>query len=155
MDLAVVHRRTIYVLANDAVDLLGDERDIAGNLLANDLLRAEAERSQIFVSGLLLELAPVDGAAVEARGCSGLEAATAQAKLLERFAEEDGGWFSVTTGGIGLLVAMDESVEECTCRDDDGMGADGAAVAKADAGADTSSFERRDRARVASRAGAR
>ena len=42
------------------------------------------------ISRLHGETRPVDGAAIEARRRAGLEAAAAQAELLQRFAEKDG-----------------------------------------------------------------
>ena len=53
--------------------------------------------------------------------------------LLQDFAEQDGGWFAGASGRVLLLAAVDQAVEESAGGDDDGLGADGAAVAKADA----------------------
>ena len=58
---------------------------------------------------------------------------SAQPKLLERFAEQDGGGFAGASGGILLFAAVDQAVEESAGGDDDGLSADGAAVAEADA----------------------
>ena len=82
---------------------------------------AKAERRGIVVTGLHLKLRPVDGAAVEARRRAGLEAATAQAELLERFAQKHGGRFAAASGGILLLAAVDQAVEKRAGRDDDGL----------------------------------
>ena len=82
------------------------------------------------VAGLLFELRPVDGAAVEAGRGSGLEAGFAEAELLERFAEQDAGGFAGAAGGVLLLAAVDEAVEEGAGGDDDGACGDGAAVAE-------------------------
>ena len=83
--------------------------------------------------GCTWKLRPVDGAAVEARRRAGLEAAAAQAKLLQRFAQQDGGRFAGASRGILLLAAVDQAVEKRAGGDDDGGGADGAAIAEADA----------------------
>ena len=76
---------------------------------------------------------PVDGASVETRRRAGLQPATAQAKLLQRLAEQDGIRLAGASRGILLLAAVNQPVEECSGRDDDGLRADGAAVAKANA----------------------
>src|SRR6476469_7785360 len=94
----------------------------------------KAERGGIVVTGLHLKLRPVDGAAIEARRRSRLEPATAQPKLLERFAQKHGGRFTGASGGILLLATVDQAIEKRAGRDDDRGGADGAPVAKADAG---------------------
>ena len=138
LNLAAVHGRTMDVLADDAMRFRRGPGDVARHLrvVMSDALGAEAEGRGIDVAGLKLELRPVDGAAVEARRRAGLQAAAAKAELLQRFAEQDGGGFAGASGGILLLAAVDESVEESAGGDDDGVGADGAAVAKADAAAD-------------------
>ncbi len=114
----------------------GGERDVAGHLFVvmRDAARAEAEGSGILVAGLEFELRPVDGAAIETRGSAGLEAASAEAEILERFAEQNGGGFSGAAGGILLLATVDEAVEKCAGGDDDGAGRDAAAIAQKDAG---------------------
>ena len=125
----------MHVFANDAVRFFGREGDVAGDLrvVMRDPLGAEAEGRGIGVSGLHLEALPVDGAAIEARRRAGLEAAAAQAEVLQSFAQEHGGWFPGAAGGILLLAAVDQAIEESAGGDDDGLGADGAAVAESDA----------------------
>src|SRR5208282_6517066 len=86
------------------------------------------------VAGLNLKFGPVDGAAVEARGRAGLQTASAQAEFLQRFTEQNGSRFAGTAGGVLLLAAVDESVEECPGSDDDSLCGDAAAVAEKDAG---------------------
>src|SRR6478609_5108486 len=93
----------------------------------------KAERGGIVVTGLHLKLRPVDGAAVEARRRSGLEPATAQAQLLERFAQEHGSGFTGASCRILLLATVDQAVEKGASRDDDCTRADAASVAEADA----------------------
>ena len=111
------------VFADDAVRLRRGPGDVAGHLriVVRDALGAEAERGGIGVAGLHLKARPVDGAAVEARRRAGLEAASAQAELLQGFAEQDGGGFAGASGGILLLAAVDQAVEEGAGRDDDGL----------------------------------
>ena len=109
--------------------------NVAGDLrvVVRDTLGAKAERGGVDVAGLLGETRPVDGAAIEARRSAGLEAAAAKPELLERFAEQDGGGFAGASGGILLFAAVDEAVEKGAGGDDDGLRADGTAVAEADA----------------------
>ena len=89
LDLPAVHGRAMHVLADDAMRLRRGERDVAGHLLV--VMRhapgAEAEGRGIFVAGLHRELRPVDAAAVEPRRRAGLQAAAAQTKRLQRFAQ--------------------------------------------------------------------
>ena len=73
---------------------------------------AEAEGRRIGIAGLLFKLRPVDGATVEARRSACFQTALAQAEPLQRFAEQDAGGFTAATGGILLLAAVDEAVEE-------------------------------------------
>ncbi len=135
LNLAAVHRRAVHVLADDAMRFRRGPRDVAGHLrvVMRDALGAEAEGRGIDIAGLHLESRPVDGAAIEARRRAGLQAASAQAEFLERFAEQNGGRFAGASGGILLFAAVDEAVEEGAGGDDDGLGADGAAIAKANA----------------------
>ena len=107
--------------------------DVAGHLRLGDAAGAEAERRGIGVAGLRLKARQVDGAAIEARRRAGLEAAVAEAERLEVFAEQHGGGFAAASGGIGLLAAVDEAVEERSGGDDDGAGANRASVAQAQA----------------------
>ena len=96
-------------------------------------LGAEAERRGIVVSRLHREAGPVDGASVEAWRRSGLEAATTQAKLLQRLAEQNCVRFSGASRRILLLAAMNQAIEKRSGGDDDGLRAYGAAVAQFDA----------------------
>src|SRR5579862_847545 len=93
----------------------------------------------IGVAGLKLELRPVDGAAVEARRRTCFEAATAQSKLLQRFAQQNRSRLARASRRILLLATVDQSVEECSGRNDDGTRADGAAITKFDATTDARS----------------
>src|SRR5580704_1331251 len=101
-----------------------------------DALGAEAEWRGIGIAGLNLEARPVDGASIEARGRTSLEAAAAQAKILEGFAEEDGIWLTRAASRILLLSAMDEAVQERARGDNHGEGTDSAAIAEADSADD-------------------
>ena len=85
------------------------------------------------VAGLLFELGPVYGAAVQAGWGSGLVAELAEAEALEGFAEHDAGGLTAAAGGVTLLAAVDEAVEEGSGGDDGGCGVDLAAIAEVEA----------------------
>src|SRR6266850_2126938 len=106
LDLSAVHRRAVHVFADDAVRFFRRERDVARHLLVvmSDTLGAEAEGGGIGVTGLLGKLRPVDGASVKARRSAGFQTASAQAELLQCFAEQDGIGLSGTPGRILLLA---------------------------------------------------
>ncbi len=133
LDLAGVHGRAVDVAADDVEGFGGCGGDVAGDLAKRDVLGAEGERGWVGVAGLLFEAGPIDGAAVEARRCSGLEAAAAEAEALEGFAEERAGGLAGAAGGVLLLAAVDEAVEEGSGGDDGGGGEDVAAVAELEA----------------------
>src|SRR4029077_5633933 len=115
------------VLADDAVGFRGGPGDVAGNLLfvVGDALGAEAEWCGIGIARLRLESRPVDGAAVEARRRTGLEATVAEAEVFQGFTEKNSGGLAGASSGILLLAAVDQAVEEGAGGDNDGLGADG------------------------------
>src|SRR6266849_1817893 len=125
----------MHVFPNDPVGFFRRKGDIARDLrpVMSHAPGAETEWCGIGIARLFLKTRPVDGASVETRGSAGLEAATAQAKLLQSFAKKHGGRLAGASGGILLLAAVDQAVEERTGGDDDGASTDGAAVAQADA----------------------
>src|SRR5579862_3516799 len=135
LDLAAIHRRTVHVLANDAVGFRSGPGNVAGHLrvMMGHAFSTKAKRCGINVARLLGKAGPVDGAAVEARRSSGLEATAAQAEFLQSLAQQYGVGFAGTSGGILLFAAVDESVEKRSGGDDDGLCAHGAAVAKSNA----------------------
>ncbi len=92
LDLSAVHGRAVHVFADDAMRLRRGARDVARHLrvVMRDALRAKAERRGIDVAGLLGEARPVDAASIEARRSAGFEAASAQAEILQRLAQQDG-----------------------------------------------------------------
>ena len=59
--------------------------DVAADLAPRNLAGAKAEGRRLGIAGLLFEMRPVDGAAIEARRGSGLESASAQAEALQGF----------------------------------------------------------------------
>ena len=135
MNLSAVHRRTMHVLANDAMRLFGGERDIARHLriVMRNPPRSEAERSGIHISRLPLEARPVNRASVEPRRRPGLEPASAQAKLLERFAQQNRRRFSRTPRRILLLTAVNQPVKKSPGSDDDRIRRNAPPVAQQDA----------------------
>src|SRR5271170_7203660 len=105
-DLTGIHRRAHDVLADEAQRFRRGVGDVAGDLPTLYLFGPEAERGRVCVSRLLLELAPVDRAAIEARRCSGLEAAATQPQALQCFAEQDRGRFAAASCGVIFLAAV-------------------------------------------------
>src|SRR5437016_2864896 len=96
------------IFANDPLRFGRGPGDVARDLrlVVGDPASAKAEGGWIDVAGLYLKTGPVDSAAVQTRRRAGLQAAATQPKLLEGFAEEDGGWLSRASGGILLLTAV-------------------------------------------------
>src|SRR5580704_2533042 len=125
----------MHVLTDDAVSLGRGPRDVARNLrvVVRDAPGTEAEGRGIGVSWLDRETGPIDGASVKTRRGSGLEPATAQAEPLQRLAKENRVRLAGAPGGILLLAAMNQAVEEGSGGNDHGLRADGAAVAEFDA----------------------
>src|SRR5580765_2696664 len=116
------------ILADDAVRLCRGKRQIARHLLLHDFLCAEAERRRIGVPRLDFKARPVNAAAIQTRWRSGFQPATTQAKQLERFSQKLRRWLSAASGRIGLLTAVDQSVEKSSSGDDDGLSAYGASI---------------------------
>ena len=123
------------VLADNAVSFGRGPCDVTGNLriVMRDAPGAEAERRGVGIARLLGEARPVDAASIKPRRRSGLEAAAAQAKLLQSFAEQNCIGFAGASRGILLFAAMNEPVKKSSGSDDYSLRADGAAVAKANA----------------------
>jgi hypothetical protein len=84
-----------------------------------DAAGAKAERGGIRIARLPLKARPVDGAPVEPRRRPGLEPASAQPQLLERFAQQNGRRLSRTPRRILLLPAVNQPVEKSPGSDDD------------------------------------
>ncbi len=95
--------------------------DVAGDLAEREV-RVRSENGVGSASPGCSQSGPVDGAAVEAGRCAGLEAGAAQAEALEGFAEEDAGGLAGAAGGVLLLAAVDEAVEKGAGGDDGGGG---------------------------------
>src|SRR5260370_2284738 len=88
LDLSRVHRRAMDVLRDNAVRLRCREGDVAGHLPRLDICGTEAERRTVGIARLHLKARPANAASIEARRRAGLEAASAQAQQLERFAQQ-------------------------------------------------------------------
>src|SRR5262249_5811991 len=112
LNLAGVHRRTMHILANDAMRLLRSEGDIARDLLLSDPASAEAEGRGIVIAGLHLEARPIDSPAIEAWRRSRFQPAAAKPEQLERLTQQLRRRLPASTSGIGLLAAMDQPVEK-------------------------------------------
>ena len=133
LNLPGIERRAVNVLANHAVRFVVGQGNPADGLFLRNGVRAEAEGRGHGIAGLHFELRKVNGAAVEARRRSGLQAAHFKAHAAQRFAQHHGRWFTRASGGILLLAAVDEAVEKGSGGDHHGSGFDGAAVAQQDA----------------------
>ena len=91
LNLPGIHGRAMHILANDGECFGRGKGDVATDLRARNGLSSKAEGRWFCVAGLFVELRPIDGAAIDTRRRSRLEAAIAQAQTLQGFAEEDGG----------------------------------------------------------------
>src|SRR5579859_164377 len=131
-DLAGIHRGAMYILGNNAVRLCCSEGDVTRHLLLLDFFGAKTERRRVGIARLQLKARPVNRAPIEARGRAGLEPASAQAQQLKRFAQQLRGRLTRAPGRIGLLAAVNQSVEECSRGDDDSLRAHGTSVAQPD-----------------------
>src|SRR6185437_5747823 len=138
LNLPAVHRRPVNIFSDNALRLGGGPCDIARHLrvMMRDALGTETERRRVGISGLNRKPRPVNRSAIEARRSACLHAASAQAELLERFAQQDRIRLARTARRILLLAAMDESIEKCSGGDDDGRSSHGASVAQLDAADD-------------------
>ena len=134
LNLPAVHGRAVDVFADDAVGLRRGLGDVAGHLdRVRDALGTEAERRRIGVAGLRLKPRPVDGAAVEARRRARLEAAAAQAEFLRASPSKNGGGLAGAARRILLLAPWIRPLRKVPVVMMTACGADGAAVAEADA----------------------
>ena len=135
LNLPAVHGRAVHVFADDAVRLGSGERDVARHLrvMMGHLLGAKTERRRVRIAGLSFELRPVNCPAVEPRRSSRLQPASAQAQLLQRFAQQNRRRFSGTSGGVLLFAAVNQAIEECSGGDDHGVGGNAAPVAEKNA----------------------
>src|ERR1019366_2558033 len=104
----------------------------AGNLrvVVRHALGAEAEGRGVGIARLHREAGPVDSASVKARGRSRLEPAAAQPQLLQPLPKQNRSGFAGAPGGILLLAAVNQAVEEGSGGDDHSLRAHGAAVAQ-------------------------
>ena len=126
------------VFSDDAVRFLRREGDVTRDLriVMRNSPSAKAKWSRVCIARLLFEARPVNSAPIKPRRRSGLETASAQAKLLERFAEENGSRFARAAGGILLLPAMNQPVKKSSGGDNDSIGRDAAAVTQENAADD-------------------
>src|SRR5262252_1175473 len=125
----------MHVFADDAVRLGCGPRDVARHLrvVMCDALGAKTEGRWIVVPRLGRETGPIDRASIEPRRCAGLEPTAAQAEILQRLAEQNSIRFARTSCRVLLLSTMDQAVEECPGCDDDGLSANGTAIAQPNA----------------------
>src|SRR6266702_1445277 len=88
-DLARIHRRAVYIGADDLVGRRVGPRDSAANLRVFDAFGEYRKRLGGLVSGLHFEPGPFDRAPVEPRRRPGLQAAEREAEMLERACKAD------------------------------------------------------------------
>src|SRR6185437_16350857 len=82
LNLPGIHGRAMHILANDGECFRSGKGNMATDLRARNGFGSKAERSGLGVTGLLVKLRPIDGATVDTRRCSGLEAAISQTQTL-------------------------------------------------------------------------
>src|SRR5208337_4428393 len=106
--------------------------DVAGHLrvVMRNAPGTKTERSGIQIARLPLEARPVNGAPVETRRRPGLEPASAQPKLLQRFAQQNRRRLSRTSRRILLFAAVDQPVEKSPGGDDDRTSRDAPPIAQ-------------------------
>src|SRR5216684_6854314 len=125
----------MHIFADDAVRLGRGPGDVAGNLriVVGHAPGTKTERSRIRIAGLRRKARPVDSASIKPWRSARLQAADSQSELLQRFAQQNCVRLAGASRRILLLAAMNQPVEKCSGGDDDGLRADSAPVAKADA----------------------
>src|ERR1700733_9665934 len=125
----------MHVLADDALRLGRSPGNVARHLgvVMGYPPRAKTERRWVLIAGLHLEAGPLDGASVKPRRRSRLQAAAAEAELLQGLAEQNCVRLAGASGRILLLAAVNQAVEKRTGCDDDSCRANGASVAQANA----------------------
>src|SRR5215831_9436263 len=111
----------MHILADNAMRLCRCESHVTRHLLLLDLPRTEAERRGVAVAGLHLKTRPVDAASIEPRRCAGLQPATTQSQQLERFTQQLRWRFPAAPSRIGLFATMDQTVQESSSGNDDGV----------------------------------
>src|SRR5664280_367129 len=131
----------MHVLADEAQRLRRGGGDVATHLPQRrnpravpcsliPVPRSKTERRRVFIPRLLDELRPVDGAAIQARRGSRLEAALAQTQPLQGLAQQDAGRFATAPRRVLLLAAVDDAIEKCPGGDDHRSGVDHAPIAQ-------------------------
>ena len=86
--------------------------DVAGDLWRRDRVGEERERLRRVVAALLLEAAPIDGAAVESGRGAGLQPAHAKAEPVKPGRKPKGRCLADTSGPDLALADMNQPVEK-------------------------------------------
>ncbi len=134
LDMAAIHGRAVEVRADDLVGAGVGVGDAAGDLGDDRGVAEEAQHRGVGVALLPLEPVPGDGAAVEARGRAGLEAAHGEREAVEAVGERLGGGLAHAATGAGAVAHMDHAVEEGARGEDHGPGGEAGAVSQGHAG---------------------
>ena len=112
----------------------GGGGDAAGDLRVGDGLRHRAEGLGVGVAVIGGEAVPVDGAAIEARGGAGLEAAEGEGEAVERLGQANGGGVAHAAGGFAVVADVDDAAEEGAGGEDGGGAGEAGAVGADDGG---------------------
>src|ERR1700677_1150158 len=118
----------MHILANQPQRLRRCVRDVAHDLSQRNLLGPKAERRRIFISRLLLKLAPVDRSSVETRRRSRLQPTFAQSQPLQALAQQNTRRFSTAPRSVLLLTAVNQAVKKRTGRDNRRRSMDDSAI---------------------------
>jgi hypothetical protein len=126
-DLAGEHGAAVKAGADDLVCALVGVRDPAGHLLGVHVRTAhEAEHRHTIVgihaawhaiARLLKTLAEVDGTAIQARGCAGLQTSLRQLQFFQACGQADGRRIPCPTRRIVLQTHMDLAIQESPGRE--------------------------------------
>src|ERR1041384_2076497 len=92
--------------------------DPADGLRLRDRARAKAERCRDRIATLHLELGKIDGAGIKPRRSACLQPANFEVEPAKGRAQEHRRGLAWGAGGIGLLAAVDQSIQKRTCGDD-------------------------------------
>src|SRR5438477_5733854 len=134
LDLPAVHGRAMHIFPDNAVGFRRSPGDVTRHLLIMmcNSPGAKTKWRRVGITRLDLKLRPVDSSAIQSRWSSSLKPASAQAKLLQSFAEKHRSRLARASGRILLFATMNKAIEECAGGDDHGLSADRASITETD-----------------------
>ena len=112
------------MFADDAVSFFVGIGYVTGQKFLIYAFRPQTERNKIRIGILSFELRKIDGARVDARGCSGFHAAHFKAVGLQCLGKFDARRFTRTAGCNPSVADVDQSVEKCSGGDHNTAGKD-------------------------------